>query len=735
VVAGLVGVAIAAWGSGGPASANHLGLAHLADPQVSEADVVLCRGDGIGDHDMDGSENASAFPVINCVGEDSGAGSISITQTTAIILHRGNRIALPFTYSDDAFVIPADGDAPALGTTVGGVKALINIGCDGSDDAFIDDTSAPITFAGGTPEPFVKRTIAWGPGTGIDGQDESYLDASLPPFAPHVRYRADVDFVTFGGNPFPLVNKISLNSPILDLPWGTSKVSTTLLGGDPNAPSAQTELCLDSPQSSISTITGYTNPPAGLYAAWTVQLGTAGIIDEQVQHVTITTSCKHIGGTVDDDDNDCWDGGVDTNDTVADQDGDGLLDGIEVSWAGAACVSDDDCDNDGRTDLEEIIGPTPFLTNPLSADTDSDGFLDSGFNVDCDGDGNPDAAPVTSSGGVETGRNRSIIAIQYCKPDGVADGVGLNTTSAGLGGRPWGNLEAASEDNCPNIDNDAGSDPDGAQSNFANVMKDLDALPAPGDSNGRFNTTADISQPDGRFNGNMCSGDDDQDGIPDQVEDDNFNFDSGAADAFCNTDGTGPAVDTDRDNRDTDGDGATDGFECELAEATGADATNPDDDTSKPPSSIAVTTNKIFFRIENLVKEDLTVQTALFDGEPASTSQPAVQVRQGISPSSWDTDRDGCADTVEMADIDGNGSVADPDRIAAARAVLLVGAFAPPPAALTDEEVRTVDIDGNGSAQDADRILIARVVLTGSVATVLNFNLTCNAATIGALPN
>jgi hypothetical protein len=57
------------------------------------------------------------------------------------------------------------------------------------------------------------------------------------------------------------------------------------------------------------------------------------------------------------------------------------------------------------------------------------------------------------------------------------------------------------------------------------------------------------------------------------------------------------------------------------------------------------------------------------------------------------------------------------------------------PPGLTTEEVRTVDIDGNGNAQDADRILIARVVLTGSVAVILDFNLFCNAATIGTLAN
>ena len=67
-----------------------------------------------------------------------------------------------------------------------------------------------------------------------------------------------------------------------------------------------------------------------------------------------------------------------------DGDDDGLLDGVEAAFGTDPCASDSD--SDGRTDFDEIIGPTTHLTIPV--DPDGPGGTDP---ADSDGDGAPDA--------------------------------------------------------------------------------------------------------------------------------------------------------------------------------------------------------------------------------------------------------------------------------------------------------------------------------------------------------
>jgi hypothetical protein len=496
--------------------------------------------------------------------------------------------------------------------------------------------------------------------------------------------------------------------------------------------------CLDSPDSWIEDVTagGFTNPATpGLYAVWTTQLSAPGLQDEQIQTFSYTTSCKRIGGAVADADNDCWADAADTNDADRDIDNDGLLDGIEVAWIGSACVSDADCDNDGRTDTEEMVGPGRFLTNPIDGDGDSDGdgLLDAGLNLDCNGNGVPDLAIEDVNLGGTSGRNRVSFQIVYCKHDGtLVNGAACAGASiSGCGGRPWGNVGAASADNCPMTSN-------GTQVNSPNTLPDLDSLPVPGDTNGRFGGAADNTHPDGRFAGDACEHDNEADGITDAAEGSMF-FDvsgqtggSGEA-AYCNrnVDASGTPVPSDSDEtpiatdptkRDTDNDGSIDSAECLLGR-------NPANDVSKP-SGFPTPEQARIFRLNNLVRPGAT--PLLVDLDDDDVFLGIAEVRGGLAPSVRDTDRDGCADMVELADVDGNRVANDADRLAINRAVLGASTFAPPGSAQANlEERRTADLDYTGVLSDPDRLGAARIVLNASLPSVLDLQLVCNAAAIG----
>jgi hypothetical protein len=69
-----------------------------------------------------------------------------------------------------------------------------------------------------------------------------------------------------------------------------------------------------------------------------------------------------------------------------------------------------------------------------------------------------------------------------------------------------------------------------------------------------------------------------------------------------------------------------------------------------------------------------------------------------------DSDADACHDLVEIADVDGNKNVGDPDRIAVARRAL--GIYSAHAA-----QDYVLDIDKNGVVGDPDRLFVARAAL------------------------
>jgi hypothetical protein len=151
--------------------------------------------------------------------------------------------------------------------------------------------------------------------------------------------------------------------------------------------------------------------------------------------------------------------------------------------------------------------------------------------------------------------------------------------------------------------------------------------------------------------------------------------------------------------------------------------TNPDDAGSKP--TILAGPEQTFFRLTNLALPDGTLLATLDDDDNLTG---IAEVRGGLAASQRDTDRDGCADVVELADVDGNRSANDADRLAVARARYLVAPFT---GALTAEEIRTADMDHNGVVQDPDVLLANRVVLSDLLSNVLDTQPNCTAARIG----
>ena len=452
---------------------------------------------------------------------------------------------------------------------------------------------------GGLPRRLnVDATDHGSPDAGLVGEQliELPLEATfpgIPPWDVFVRYQANINFLALAESlATPLITPLSYLVVTQSPPWSSSTfVVTRLLRGVAGAPpDAVAGACLDSPNSVEENISGswwYNAGAAGLYANWTTLLSQPGWQDETVQAFSYTTSCKRIGGAVADADNDCWSDASDTNDADRDQDDDGLLDGMEAAWVNASCVADADCDNDGRTDAEEMVGPGQFLTNPVSSDTDSDGFLDAGYHLDCDGDGAPDMPLEDMNAGTGTGRNRVSFGIVSCKPDGSSTNSSACSYPAVLvscGGRPFGNVGAASADSCPNND-------DATQANSANTLLDLDSLPIVGDTNGRFNGIADNTHPDGRFSGDACEMDADNDGVNSAAENGSlwWDFTGGASfEVFCNDVGLGVPIALDATNRDSDGDGTVDGAECKLE-------TNPADPGSKP--GVLAPDEQTFYRL------------------------------------------------------------------------------------------------------------------------------------------
>jgi hypothetical protein len=404
--------------------------------QVFDLDLVQCLLPSFPDTvspDVEG-----ALPFACNAGEDKTAGG-AVSQSTAIAIPAGDRLGYPYVYNGPGWQVQADNPLD-YGNQVGDVTASVGLPyvmALGAGAAILGDASncggppnncgAPLTLATAVPAPYIEETTAWGPGTGCTGEDESYLTAAMPgasAMTPYVRYRSCIDTLfinNFGGAGslrFPITPPTPLNLVTMTPNWSPAgtEVDLVLLSGAATSPTTSSVLnAIDSPQSSLShTWAPYVASPAapGLYARWATEISAQDVENGDLNFV-LTTSCKTIGpAAVADADFDCQpdaseqpttcsDSGWPTTPatTIAgnpDSDGDGLPDGIEVAWGSDPCKAD--TDNDGRTDLEEMVGPTQFLTDPTNADTDGDTVVDGGLTLDANGNGIPDCEDDNGDG-------------------------------------------------------------------------------------------------------------------------------------------------------------------------------------------------------------------------------------------------------------------------------------------------------------------------------------------------
>ena len=477
---------------------------------------------------------------------------------------------------------------------------------------------------------------------------------------PYVRYRACIDTVYISGIYRVDIAKANGAATPLNLvtltpnwsPLGTH-VDLIQLAGEGVSPTTGL-LGTDSPQSSIShTIRPYASNPAtpGLYARWMTEMSSADSADGTLNFV-LSTSCKAIGAPVGgfpDADHDCqldtlegpscvdsgWPGTPAT--TIAgnpDSDNDGIPDGIEVAWGSDPCRADTDAfttpPGDGRTDLEEMVGPTQFLTDPTKRDTDGDTVPDGGQTLDATGDGVPDFPDVNGDGVKDLVSLTPPMPVGWQLVDSQADGsshvrIGYKIVGTDI------EKDAGGMDNCPSI------------ANPTQVNTDLDSATTWGH---------------GDLYGDACDSDWDNDGFVNTAEV-GFQWDAGNIQCSNDKDLPGAATPLDPYNPDTDGDGILDGPECEngsnpldAADTPGAPAV----DTDKDVVSNAYETFKRTQGFSNqpvppVGSEDVDGDTLVGQADPDSDNDTLSDGCEifvtGTNPLMTDTDANGTPDASE----------------------------------------------------------------------------------------
>jgi hypothetical protein len=640
---------------------------------------------------------------------------------------------LVFSYVGPGWRFPGNGLVAPVddGSVVaGGIKSTIDLFCNGSFDIFAkpggggvpstdpltDDTKFPYEDA-------TVRTTTWTALTGpADQPDETFLDRVLPPDSIMDRRYRTRALATSVYLPMGAGQSINPNAPINSIgvvpSWSPNTLlAATFLAGGAASPGTS-KLCLDSPQNSISFTsaasggTGLAGNPlaagadanansrddnTGYYARWAVFVSALDVVNGELQGVLVN-NCKYVSANFpalssqvappvgSDDDGDCLEDGateepgrsgfVDSNDADADQDDDGIVDGIEVAWGScpnltfvftvgahgfafdcSTVVNATDTDADGRSDLEELMATGNNLSNPRNVDTDGDGDNDGGIGWDLDDNGSPDTTlPVGNMQALAGG------ATAAAKDHAAFQIVG-------------GTIRPFEGDNCTNIVN-------GSQANSDSER--------PGGAG-----TKDQTNPDEDTTGDACETDNDNDGFNDIAELTNLveTTGSGPAAPACRQTAGGAfaAGATTTGDEDSDGDRVLDGAECQ-------EGRNPVDGAEKPAINSPCTTGQLescesdgdgigelteaierttgINQISALslscgsgqlcdidlgrAAQDATVAgttnngRADFDSDSDGLRDGVEYYVWGTSPANMDTDADGCPDGVEVFSVNDN---------------------------------------------------------------------------------
>ncbi len=290
---------------------------------------------------------------------------------------------------------------------------------------------------------------------------------------------------------------------------------------------------------------------------------------------------------------------IGTNPGLADTDGDGAPDGVEVVFDGtdpldpASVVVDTDPDGDGLATVDELVAGT----DPTRADSDGDGIIDSAEAYgDLDADGlfgyeetifgsDPDNPDTNGDG---------ILDIDEALADSDGDGLVLIDE-----------IQVGTSDMNPDTDGDGDND-------FDETMLDLDGDGLTGFEEVVIHTT----DPD-RF-------DTDGDGFPDGQE---------------IAIGTDPldAASTPADTLDFDGDGLTGAQE----QAAGTDPGQPDTDGDGSPDGVEL--------IIGSDPTDETITNAMLGDSDGDGLADAEEVFYGTRTDVADSDGDGYCDGLEVA--------------------------------------------------------------------------------------
>jgi hypothetical protein len=685
-LAGVVTMAIFLAALGGPPSATKA----FVPPGIQDfdLDLVECLVPAVPDVI---SPDPMLGPYLHCGTEAkgvSGSGNEAVTSSVAIGLIEGNRTGLPYIYTGPGW-IQLDDASIVDGTKVGDVASALDLFQDGQVDILADSSNIPpVTLATAVPEPYYERSTAWETSAGCSGESEAFLSEAIPGAAAmqrYVRYRACIDtfFLFNGAVKYPLPVDVPLNLVFLAPNWSPTGTLVNLVLSTGAATSPTTLLAgTDTPQASISHHDApYSDNPAtpGLYVRWSTEISSADEADRTINFM-YSTSCKAIGGSFTDADSDCLqadadaaagqpseklDGGdakfdCDGDDTFEytlvgggdptaniDTDGDFLLDGIECAWGSDPTLAD--TDGDGRTDLEEMIGPTQLLSDPTLQDTDADGVLDGGLIVDADGDGVPDCLDEDGDGkgpGCAVADTDGIVSPPTHADTGIspnldasADGSSHVRVGVKIVGKDI-EADGAGMDNCPSIPN-------------------ADQLNTDYDTSLAFNPNR-TGLGNGDVYGDACDIDDDEDDFVDGAETNFAYIAGGCTDAPSATNLLNPL------NPDSDGDCYLDGTECELG-SNPADPNStpglqaPDDDNDGVRND-----NETYQRSQNFSdqrapravgSEDVDGDGLVGKDDPDSDVNGAWTALDdwceamvtGTSPVSTDTDNDGVLDVNEPA--------------------------------------------------------------------------------------